>query len=57
MVESVFEIHCSTGTLQLSVCVGYRDEAVIQNHKKKQLMHTESMQFIMFKHIFTSGPI
>ena len=32
MVESVFEIPCSTeGPLQIIVCVGYRDEDVINN--------------------------
>ena len=30
MVESVYEIHCSTETLQIIVCVGYRDEAFIK---------------------------
>jgi hypothetical protein len=56
VVESVFEIHCSTEGSEGSVCVRYRDEVVIEKKMLNTIIaHSESMQLIMrlVKQIFT----
>ena len=46
VVEFVFEIHCST--LQIIVCVGYRDEVVMMKIMLNAIIaHSESMHVIM----------